>query len=89
MTGYIESGSVNRPTSFQKPTLKERHPMSYPDFRHIPITDDRGRSLMGANEVEPEPGSVAMVNGEFGSAWQRQFDDGLWRCVRGGRPRDW
>ena len=53
-----------------------------------PITDDRGRPLVRRTE-EPEPGSVVLVNGEFGCAWQRQFDDGLWRSVRGGKPRDW
>lgn len=56
----------------------------------IPITDDRARLLVGgAKAIEPEPGSVVLVNGEFGCAWQRQFDDGLWRSVRGGKPRDW
>ena len=53
-----------------------------------PITDDRGRPLV-RRTPEPEPGSVVLVNGEFGCAWQRQFDDGLWRSVRGGKPRDW
>lgn len=66
---------------FTRPT-KQRH--------IIPITDDRGRPLIReADSIEPEPGSVVLVNGEFGCAWQRQFDDGLWRSVRGGRPRDW
>lgn len=64
--------------------------MAYQPLRTmIPFTDDRGRSLVSSNEAEPEPGSVVLVNGEFGCAWQRQFDDGLWRSVRGGMPRTW
>jgi hypothetical protein len=58
--------------------------------RLIPITDDRARLLLSeGQDQEPEPGSVVLINGEWGCAWQRQFDDGLWRSVRGGRGRDW
>ena len=70
---------------FQKPEI----PMSTSLDRPIPVTDDRGRPLLHSGYVEPEPGSVVLVNGEFGCAWQRQFDDGSWRSVRGGRPRAW
>lgn len=63
--------------------------MSYPDFRPVSLTDDRGRLTTSPAWAEPEPGSVVLINGEFGCAWQRQFDDGLWRSVRGGRGRDW
>lgn len=55
----------------------------------LPITDDRGRIVYQTNAIEPEPGSVVLINGQFGCAWQRQFDDGQWRSVRGGKPRDW
>lgn len=60
--------------------------------RPVPLTDDRARLLVGgARNIEPEPGSVVIVNGQWGCAWQRQFDDGLWRSCRGrgGRGRDW
>lgn len=62
--------------------------------RPLPITDDRARLIVTApvwTELEPEPGSIVLVNGEWGCAWQRQFDDGLWRSCRGrgGRGRDW
>jgi len=57
--------------------------------RIIPLTDDRARPLTADSQWEPEPGSVVLINGQYGSAWQRQFDDGLWRCARGGRPREW
>lgn len=57
----------------------------------LPLTDDRARSLVPANETEPQPGSVVLINGPFGMAWQRHFDDGLWHSTRpkDGRPREW
>lgn len=59
--------------------------------RPIPVTDARGQVLVKSDETEPEPGSIVLVNGQWGCAWQRQFDDGLWRSCRGrgGRGRDW
>lgn len=56
--------------------------------RIIPITDDRGKLLVSAYGLhEPEPGSVMLVNGEFGQAWQRRFDDGLWHSTGGGKGK--
>lgn len=53
----------------------------------IQLTNTHGRLLIETEE--PEPGSVVLVNGRHGTAWQRYFDDGLWHSVRGGRPRTW
>ncbi len=46
----------------------------------IPITDERGvfDDDIGA---EPNPGSVVLTEGEFGTAWQRYFNDGLWHTA--------
>lgn len=58
--------------------------------RLIPLTDDRGKRLLPAGELfEPEPASVLLVNGRFGQAWQRRFDDGLWHCTGGGNGKTW
>jgi hypothetical protein len=55
----------------------------------IPITDSIGKPVLHNAKVEPHPASVILTQGEFGSAWQRFFSDGLWHPVRGGRPRTW
>lgn len=58
--------------------------------RLVPITDDRGRLLLAGRALpEPMPGSVVLSDGEYGTAWQRYFSDGLWYRVGGGAPRDW
>lgn len=54
----------------------------------IPVTDDRGSALL-AHNPEPHMGSVVLTNGEYGTAWQRHFVDGLWRSTRGGRAKTW
>lgn len=33
---------------------------------------------------QPEPGSVLMVGGPHGVAWQRHFSDGRWHSTTGG-----
>ena len=38
---------------------------------------------------QPNPGSIVLTNGEFGTAWQRYFNDGLWHRVGGGKGRTW
>lgn len=53
----------------------------------IPLTDDRGKLLIGkqrSQSFEPEPGSVVLTEGEHGTAWQRFFSDGKWHSIRGG-----
>lgn len=55
----------------------------------IRLTDARGNPTGEYHDVEPEPGSVVLLHGEHGTAWQRQFSDGLWHRVGGGRPRQW
>ncbi len=52
------------------------------------LTDTFGRETDYSLAIpEPRPGSIVLVDGEFGTAWQRHFDDGLWHCSRGGRAR--
>lgn len=54
-----------------------------------PITDTRG-VLIDPAVSEPHPGSVLLVNGPTGTAWQRKVTDGLWYSVISRRPgRDW
>lgn len=55
------------------------------------ITDHLGR-LVWADEdqSEPEPGSVVLINGDWGTAFQRNFTDGLWHTTRRrGGPKTW
>lgn len=52
------------------------------------VTDDRGRPMLdGDDAAEPLPGSVVLTDGEFGTAWQRYFADGMWHRVGGGSGR--
>lgn len=55
----------------------------------IALTDARGQTRWPRDYPEPEPSSVVLTNGEFGTAYQRYFSDGKWHRVGGGRPRDW
>lgn len=56
----------------------------------VEVTNAHGSIVLAETEItEPEPGSIVLVHGEFGTAWQRQFKDGMWVRVGGGRPRDW
>lgn len=58
--------------------------------RLIPVTDTGGRMLLDDDETdEPLPGSIILTSGHHGTAWQRQFSDGLWHRVGGGRAIDW
>lgn len=52
------------------------------------MTDTAGRPIVPLHP-EPRPGSIVLVHGEFGTAWQRQFSTGLWTRAGGGRARDW
>lgn len=63
--------------------------MSMTTNRPVQITDDRGNFPNHAYDREPEPGSVVLTMGEFGTAWQRHFSDGLWHRTGGGKPKDW
>jgi hypothetical protein len=52
------------------------------------ITDDRGHiccSLIDAEE--PPAASIVMTNGNYGNAWQRHGNDGLWHSTTGGKRR--
>jgi hypothetical protein len=56
----------------------------------IRLTDTRGALLLaGKAYAEPFPGSVVLSSGEYGTAWQRYFSDGLWHRVGGGRAKTW
>lgn len=55
------------------------------------ITDNLGRLVWTAEDQdEPLPGSVVLTGGDWGTAWQRNFDDGLWHSTRRkGGPKTW
>lgn len=54
----------------------------------IQVTDERGNPVLdGDDQHEPLPGSVVLTEGEFGTAWQRYFSDGMWHRVGGGSAR--
>lgn len=56
----------------------------------IKLTDHRGeRRLFEDEYYEPEPGSILLTEGIYGTAWQRMFKDGKWYATRGGTPRSW
>lgn len=57
----------------------------------IQVTDTYGTLLLDdpGDPGEPLPGSVVLTNGEYGTAWQRYFSDGLWHRVGGGRALFW
>jgi len=61
----------------------------------IPTTLTRITNHVGVATVtqwhtaEPKPGSVVLVHGEHGTAWQRYFEDDMWHRVGGGRARPW
>ena len=58
--------------------------------RMVPVTDHRGNFLLiGDDMEEPFPGSILMTEGQYGTAWQRHFVDGLWHSTRGGSPKRW
>lgn len=47
--------------------------------RLVPLTDARGRVLVTGDELhEPNPGSIVLTSGQYGTAWQRHFTDGKW-----------
>lgn len=55
------------------------------------LTYADGTPVMPATHIsEPHPGSIVMTSGEWGTAWQRYFTDGLWHRVgSNGRGRTW
>lgn len=68
----------------------EREEYAVDDSGFIEITDRNGRMLLPQEDrYEPECASVVLVNGEFGSAYQRFFSDGRWHQVNGGRSITW
>lgn len=56
----------------------------------IPLTSARGVQLLTCDiENEPNPGSVVLTQGEFGTAWQRWFTDGMWHRTGSAQRKDW
>lgn len=49
----------------------------------IQLTDDHGR-VVCSEIAEPNPGSVVLTSGEFGTAWQRLFSNGRWSSTTPG-----
>lgn len=64
--------------------------MTTSNTRLITVTDDTGRQVLPADDqYEPNPGSIVLVQGRFGTAWQRMFSDGLWSTVGGRNVKTW
>lgn len=60
------------------------------EIKTTQLTDVLGWPLVfGDDAQEPECGSILMVDGWWGTAWQRLFIDGQWHSSRGGTPRSW
>jgi hypothetical protein len=58
--------------------------------RTIPMTDDKARPLLPANElIEPLPSSIVLTQGLHGTGWQRHYADGKWHRLGGGTPVTW
>lgn len=55
----------------------------------VPITDTFGNPVHSRTDHEPEPGSVVLTDGEWGTAWQRHFSDGRWYPTKGGPAKTW
>ena len=53
------------------------------------VTDDQRRVMIPDPDIEPERGSIIMTHGDWGTAYQRFFSDGLWHRVGGGGGRTW
>lgn len=54
------------------------------------LTGQKGEHLLlDLYADEPNPGSVVLTYGEWGTAWQRFFSDGRWHPTRGGGSRTW
>lgn len=54
----------------------------------ITLTDDRGRVVYDpAINNEPPVSSIVMTGGNYGNAWQRHGNDGLWHSTTGGKRR--
>lgn len=58
-----------------------------PNLQMVEITNDV-RQLLIDPAPEPPLGSVVMLHGLAGTAWQR-LSDGDWYSTRGGTPRRW
>lgn len=41
------------------------------------------------DRAEPSPSSIILVDGKWGTAWQRHHGDGLWHSTGHAKPRTW
>lgn len=59
--------------------------------RTIPLTGSRAELLVPEDDAfEPRRGSVVLVDGIYGTAFQRLFSDGLWHSAAGSlHGRSW
>lgn len=54
----------------------------------IQLTDDAGTVIVYPDDAqEPAPSSIVMTMGNYGNAWQRHGNDGLWHSTTGARRR--
>lgn len=58
--------------------------------RLIHLTDRAGVLLLPADDcAEPNPGSIVLTDGLWGTAWQLHFSDMRWHPTRGGGSKTW
>lgn len=58
--------------------------------RLIHLTDRNGTPLLPPTDcLEPNPGSIIMTDGLWGTAWQLHFSDMRWHPTRGGGSKTW
>lgn len=58
--------------------------------RLIHLTDRNAIPLLPEDDrTEPNPGSIVMTDGLWGTAWQLHFSDGRWHPTRGGGSKTW
>lgn len=52
---------------------------------------ENGLRILSTKDEVPEPGhgSIVLLHGEQGTAWQRLYSDGTWRSVAGSIADDW
>lgn len=58
--------------------------------RLIHLTDTKGQPMLPEDDrFEPQPGSIVLNNGLWGTAWQLFFSDMRWHPTRGGGSKSW
>ena len=70
-------------TSPERTASTEREPDDL-----LRLTGDRGEKFPEI-DPEPEPGSIVLTEGAFGTAWQRHYETGLWHAAGRVKGKPW